>query len=139
MQTIFIVTGIIVLLLIILFYIAKAKLGKLPMVSDHHNIVNLTEDNFNNYTKGKIVLVDFWAAWCGPCKMMAPVLNEVANELSGNKAVGKVDVDKFQSLAAKFRVRSIPTLIIFKDGKEVNRFVGVKQKDFLLKELNKIN
>ena len=69
--------------------------------------------------------------------MMAPILNEVAAELDGKAFVGKVDVQKYQNLATKFKVRGIPTLILFKDGKEVNRFVGVKTKDFLLKEIGK--
>jgi len=133
-----IVFGIIFGLLIILFYIAKAKMKNTPLVADHDNIINLTENNFNQNTKGKVMLVDFWASWCAPCRMMAPILNDVANDLNGNYKVGKVDIEKFQSLANKFNVRSIPTLILLKDGKEINRFVGVKQKDFLLKEINKV-
>jgi thioredoxin 1 len=105
------------------------------MVDDHKNILTLTDKNFQQLTKNKIVLVDFWASWCAPCRMMAPVLNEVANELSGNYQVGKVNVEEFQSLAQKFKVRGIPTLILFKNGVEVNRFVGVKPKDFLLKQI----
>ncbi|MEI6821659.1 MAG: thioredoxin [Bacteroidota bacterium] len=138
MQTTMIVIGIIFGLLIILFYIAKAKMKNTPLVADHDNIINLTENNFNQNTKGKVMLVDFWASWCAPCRMMAPILNDVANDLNGNYKVGKVDIEKFQSLATKFKVRSIPTLILLKDGKEINRFVGVKQKDFLLKEINKV-
>lgn len=138
MQTTMIVIGIIFGLLIILFYIAKAKMKNTPLVADHDNIINLTENNFNQNTKGKVMLVDFWASWCAPCRMMAPILNDVANDLNGNYKVGKVDIEKFQSLANKFNVRSIPTLILLKDGKEINRFVGVKQKDFLLKEINKV-
>ncbi len=138
MQTTLIVFVIIFGLIIILYYVAKAKMKNIPMVSDHENIINITENNFNQYTKGNIVLVDFWAGWCAPCKMMAPILNDVANDLNGNYKVGKVDIEKFQSLANKFKVRSIPTLILLKDGKEINRFVGVKQKDFLIKEINKV-
>jgi len=133
-----IVIGIILGLFIILFYIAKANMKNIPLVADNDRIVNLTENNFNQNIEGKIVLVDFWASWCTPCRMMAPILNDVANELNENSLVGKVDIEKFQTLANKFKVRSIPTLILFKDGKEINRFVGVKQKDFLLREINKV-
>jgi thioredoxin 1 len=69
---------------------------------------------------------------------MVPVLNEVATELTGDAHVGKVDVQQFQSLAGKYRVRSIPTLILFKNGVEINRFVGIKTKDYLLKEIAKV-
>lgn len=81
------------------------------------------------------MLVDFWASWCAPCRMMAPILNDIAGELNGNKHIGKVNVEQYQSLAQKFKVRGIPTLILFKNGVEVNRFVGVKNKEFLMKQL----
>ncbi len=70
-----------------------------------------------------------------PCKMMAPVLNQVAENVQGPARVAKVNVEEYQNLAGKFKVRSIPTLLLLKDGKEVNRFVGVKSKDFLLKQI----
>ena len=69
---------------------------------------------------------------------MAPVLNEVATELEGSSHVGKVNIEQYQSLAQKFQVRNIPTLILFKNGKEINRFVGVKNKEFLLQQINKV-
>ncbi len=116
---------------------AKAKMKNIPLVADHEKILTLTDKNFQQQTKNKLVLVDFWASWCAPCRMMAPVLNEVATELSGNTLVGKVNVEQYQSLAQKFKVRGIPTLILFKNGAEVNRFVGVKSKDFLLQQIQK--
>ncbi len=115
------------------------RIKNTPLVADHSKILTLNDKNFQQQTKNKIVLVDFWASWCAPCRVMAPVLNEVANELSGDSHVGKVDIEKFQSLAQKFKVRSIPTLILFKNGKEIKRFVGIKNKDFLLKEIEKVN
>jgi thioredoxin 1 len=133
-----IVTGIIVLAIIVYFYLAFQKLKNIPVVADNIKIKTLTDQNFNQQIKKGVILVDFWASWCAPCKMMAPVLNEVADGLTGNKAVGKVDVEKQQLIASKFNIRSIPTMVLFKDGKEINRFVGIKSKDFLLKEITKV-
>ncbi|MFM9035590.1 MAG: thioredoxin [Mycobacterium sp.] len=82
------------------------------------------------------VLVDFWAAWCGPCKMLAPVLEEIARDKAGSLMVAKVDVDANPVTARDFQVVSIPTLILFKDGKPVKRLVGAKGKAALLKELD---
>lgn len=118
-------------------WIAMRKIKNTPLVADHEKILTLTDKNFQQQTKNRLVLVDFWAEWCAPCRMMAPILNEVAAELDGKAFVGKVDVQKYQNLATNFKVRGIPTLILFKNGKEVNRFVGVKTKDFLLKEIEK--
>lgn len=81
------------------------------------------------------VLVDFWAAWCGPCKMVAPVLEEIATEKAGVLRVAKVDVDANPTSAREFQVSSIPTLILFKDGKPVTRIVGARGKAALLKEI----
>ena len=139
MQITLIVLGLIVVAFFIFRFIAMAKIKNTPMVDDHAKILTLTPKNFQQQTKNKIVLVDFWATWCAPCRMMAPVLNEVASELSGNSHVGKVNIEHYQSLAQKFKVRNIPTLVLFKDGKEINRFVGIKSKEYLLKELAKVN
>ena len=138
MQTTLIVIGVLITSFIIFRYIAMAKIKNTPMVSDHVNVLTLTDKNFQQQTKNKVVLVDFWATWCAPCRMMAPVLNDVASELSGSSHVGKVDIEQYQSLARKFKVRSIPTLILFKNGTEINRFVGIKSKEFLLKEITKV-
>lgn len=81
------------------------------------------------------VLVDFWAQWCGPCRMVAPVLDEIAKEKAGSLTVAKVDVDANPSTARDFQVVSIPTLILFKDGQPVKRIVGAKGKAALLREL----
>jgi thioredoxin 1 len=115
--------------------IARSKIKNTPLVSDHEKIITLTEQNFSHQTKNKVVLVDFWASWCAPCRMMAPILNEISSELSGNSYVGKVNIDEYQNLAKKFNVRSIPTLILFKNGIESKRFVGVKTKDFLIQQI----
>jgi len=138
MPTTLIVIGVLVVAVFIFRTIAMAKMKNTPMVADHAKVLTLTEQNFQQQTKNKVVLVDFWATWCAPCRMMAPVLNDVATELKGNSHVGKVDIQQYQSLANKFKVRNIPTMILFKNGTEVNRFVGIKSKEFLLKEMAKV-
>lgn len=95
-------------------------------------IIDLTKENFQaEITKSdKPVLVDFWAVWCGPCQMMAPILHELEAEMP-DVQIGKVNVDEQMDLARQFRVVSIPTLIIFKNGQEVQRMVGVASKEEL--------
>ncbi len=137
MNTALLIIGALLLLFVGLNLYARSKMKNMPLEEDHDNILVLNDKNFQPQLKNKLVLVDFWAAWCAPCRMMAPVLNEVAAELSGNQKVGKVDIEKYQSLAQQFKVRSIPTLILFKNGKEVDRFVGIKQKKFLIDQINK--
>ncbi|HEY4787729.1 MAG TPA: thioredoxin [Bacteroidales bacterium] len=135
MQTTMILIGLLIVAFGIFFFTAQAKMKNLPLVADDEKILTLTDKNFQHQTKDKIVLVDFWAAWCAPCRMMAPILNEMANELNGNLHIGKVNIEQYQSLAQKFRVRNIPTMILFKNGVEINRFVGIKNKDYLLKQI----
>jgi thioredoxin 1 len=138
MQTTIIITGIIISVFGGLYLMARVRMKNIPVVADNDNILTLTDKNFHHQTKNKLVLVDFWASWCAPCRMMAPVLNEVADELSGNSHVGKVNIEQYQSLAQKFQVRNIPTLILLRNGIEVNRFVGIKNKEFLLQQINKV-
>jgi thioredoxin 1 len=138
MQTTIIITSILITVLVGLYLMARARMKNIPVVADNDNILTLTDKNFSHQTKNKLVLVDFWASWCAPCRIMAPVLNEVADELTGNSHVGKVNIEEYQSLAQKFQVRNIPTLILLRNGIEVNRFVGIKNKEFLLQQINKI-
>ena len=137
MQTAIIVISATVLAFFIIRIYAMAKMKNTPMAVDHAKILTLTDDNFQQQTKNKVVLVDFWAVWCAPCRMMAPILNDVSSQLSGNSRVGKVDIEQYHSLAQKLKVKSIPTLILFKNGVEINRFVGLKSKDFLLQQIQK--
>ena len=90
----------------------------------------ITKENFESEVlKSDIpVLVDFWATWCGPCRMLAPVIEEIAEEYAGKVKVGKIDVDQQGELAMQFRVASIPTLMVFKDGKVVNQALGYMPK-----------
>jgi thioredoxin 1 len=138
MKTTLIISGIIISIIGGLYLIARTRMKNIPVVADNDNILTLTDKNFQHQTKNKLILVDFWASWCAPCRMMAPVLNEVADELTGNSYIGKVNIEEYQSLAQKFQVRNIPTLILLKNGVEVNRFVGIKNKEFLLQQINKI-
>lgn len=93
-----------------------------------------TVGNFNQevLSADKPVLVDFWATWCAPCRMLAPVVEEVAEEVEGKAIVGKLNVDEEMELARKYRVASIPTLIVFEKGQEVRRSVGVIDKEDIL-------
>lgn len=89
----------------------------------------LTEENFNEGIRSGVTLVDFYADWCGPCRMLTPVLEELAADIAGTAEIAKIDIDRAQRVASTFQVTSIPTLILFKDGKEIGRLVGLRDKD----------
>jgi thioredoxin 1 len=116
---------------------ARKQMKNLKDVKDSEKVKILTDSNFQNKIKTGMVLVDFWASWCVPCKMMIPVLNEVAEGANGKFTIAKVNVDEQKATAAKFGIRSIPTMILFQNGREVKRITGVKTKDYLLKELDR--
>lgn len=102
--------------------------------------MEFTDQNFEAEVlkSEKPVLVDFWAAWCGPCQLMGPIVEELAEEMKNKVKIGKLNVDENRETASKFSVMSIPTLIIFKGGKEAKQFVGVQNKENLKEELEKI-
>ena len=135
-----------IVIIIILFFViafafllfrAYGKMKNTPLVESDERIITLTDSNFQKSIANKTILVDFWAPWCGPCRIIAPTLNELAPELPEGLYIGKVNVDENRTLAQKFGIRGIPTFIVFKNGKEVNRFSGVKPKSFLLNQLKK--
>lgn len=100
-------------------------------------IVNVTDQTFSSETSDGVVLADFWAPWCGPCKMIAPVLEELDSEMDGKIKIAKLDVDENQETAGKYSVMSIPTLLVFKDGEVVDQVVGFQPKEALAELVNK--
>lgn len=119
-------------------YYSYKKIKNTPEAETHASIRNFTDQNFQAQIKNGVTLVDFWAGWCMPCKMMVPILNEVAEEIGDSAKIAKLDVEANRGSSAKFGVRNIPTMILFKNGKEINRFVGAKTKSFLVNEINKV-
>ncbi len=103
--------------------------------------IQITESNFEEeILRSKVpAIVDFWATWCGPCRMISPIVDQIATETAGVAKVGKVDVDSNQNLAARFNVKSIPTLLFFKNGEHVDTIVGATSKENILARLKRIS
>ncbi|HPE76654.1 MAG TPA: thioredoxin [Draconibacterium sp.] len=121
-------------LLVVLITVNYFRMKNMKPVETSKKIVTLGNKNFKLALKKEVLLVDFWAPWCGPCKMVAPTLNEIA-ETEKDITIGKVNVDNNQDLAKKYKVRNIPTMVIFKNGIEVGRIVGVKTKKAILSQV----
>jgi thioredoxin 1 len=103
------------------------------------NILVLTQDNFETEVlqSSQPVLVDFWAEWCGPCKAIAPILDELAHDYDGKVRIGKVDIDQHQALAAQYGITAIPTLLLFKQGQVVDQIRGLRSKKDLKNSLDR--
>ncbi|OUO51243.1 thioredoxin [Parabacteroides sp. An277] len=92
--------------------------------------LQITDSNFNEYASaGKLMVLDFWAEWCGPCRMVSPIIDELANEYEGRVIIGKMDVDNNDEVVSQFGIRNIPTVLFLKDGKVVDKVVGATSKD----------
>lgn len=104
------------------------------------NIITVTESNFaEEVTQSTTpVLIDFWAEWCGPCKMIAPILDEIASEYDGKLKIGKINIDEQQALAVQHGIRAVPTLLIFKDGEVADQIIGLKSKRDLKANLDRV-
>ena len=124
-------TSILFLVIAVLTGISSCKSGS------SGNITTLTTGNFADETAKGVVMVDFWATWCMPCKAMAPVIDEIASQTIGKVKVGKVDIDANGELANQFGIQAIPTIIIFKDGKAMETLVGMQSKAALVNALSK--
>lgn len=123
------------IVLSVLFFILFVNLYKKHKLVKNHNpanesaaLVTLTDANFKIKTTNGLVLVDFWAAWCSPCRMLAPTISALADEFKDKATIGKLNIDEQKKTAAEFGIRSIPTVVLFKDGKPIEKFVGIKSQ-----------
>ncbi len=110
----------------------KSKSKKYQELIMADNIVHLTDENFQESIANGVTLVDFYATWCGPCRMIAPIVEQLAGMVQGKARIAKLDIDQAQQATNTLQITSVPTVILFKDGKEVKRVVGVKDLDFFL-------
>ena len=127
-----------ILMLPVLFILAVTDLTGLKTVNKTDEaVITLNDQNFDKTIKKGVVLVDFWATWCRPCRMQGPIIEEIATEMGKKIKVGKLDTDQNKALSQRYSVAYLPTLIIFKDGKIVEQFVGLQQKETLVNAIKK--
>jgi len=128
---------IIVLLLVVSFYKRYKMIKNIDAdAPTSENLIILRDSGFKKQIKSGVTLIDFWAPWCMPCKIQGPIVSEVADEMLGKAAICKLNIDENKKTAAELGIRSIPTIIIFKNGKIVKQLVGVKTKNVLIKAVN---
>jgi len=135
-----IILGIIIILVIFIavsIITLKKRINSYDQKQDSDKIIILNDNTFQHKIAQGIALVDFWAEWCQPCKIQGPIVSSVADEMHEQAKICKLDVEKNQKIAGKLGIRNIPTIVIFKNGKEVERLVGLKTKAVLKKALNK--
>jgi len=106
---------------------------------DKSPVVTLSTSNYSAETKDGIVIVDFWASWCGPCRRMAPVLDEIAKEQKGTVKVAKMNVDNYKKFSIDKGIKALPTIVVYKDGKEVTRIIGSTTKEKIMKTISEYN
>lgn len=127
--------GILIVVFLFAFYKRYKMIKGMTDMPDSEKLKILSDKNFKSTIANGVSLVDFWAPWCTPCKIQGPIVSEVANEVGDEVNICKLDVDKNKRTAAEYKIRSIPTIWIFKDGKAVKQFTGVKTKNVLLKAI----
>jgi thioredoxin 1 len=100
--------------------------------------LEINSSNFDSETSSGVTLVDFWAPWCAPCRMQGPIIEKIADKFAGKTKVGKCNTDEEQTLAIKLGIKSIPTLILFQNGKEIERFIGLQTEHTLIEKINNL-
>ena len=133
-----VVLAVIVLFLIIRMYKMRHLLGGATGPETSENTIDVNDRNFSAVIAKGVSLVDFWAPWCAPCRMQGPIVNQLADEMSEKANICKMDIDQNKKTAAKLGIQSIPTIMIFKNGKMVKKFVGIKPKNQLQKEIEAV-
>lgn len=108
------------------------------MFTTKKNVINLTAESFENALKQRLLLVDFWADWCVPCRVQSPILEEVASEMGDKVTIAKLNIEKFKAIASRYGVRSIPTMLLFRNGRMIKQFVGVQQKKTLVNVFDRL-
>jgi len=135
MKKVIFILGLTLSIVIGLFLFGQKNSKPVNNLSTTSEIIILNDKNFDSQISGNLILVDFWAPWCAPCRMMHPILEEIAKENKGKIKVAKVNIDDFPQYAQKYIVQGIPTLILFNKSKESKRIVGYKSKDEIIRQI----